>query len=229
MSRAALTALVVALLAAPACARSKEGPASASSQGAGGTADAAAEPGPVDAGSALPSPEPPPIEAGPAPDGADASVTREARERAVLDLLAGGEPATRLPRAVVDPGSRFDDALRDRVSPRLGPPSVRMGVVVVDGRLPPEVIQRIVRQNFGRFRLCYENALRTKPELSGKVVIHFVIQRDGAVGSATSRDSALPDPPTVECVRKAFLGMSFPTPEGGVVDVTFPILLAPRP
>ena len=37
------------------------------------------------------------------------------------------------------------------------PPSVRMGATSVSGRLPPEVIQRIVRQNFGRFRLCYEN------------------------------------------------------------------------
>ena len=40
----------------------------------------------------------------------------------------------------------------------------------VSGRLPPEVIQRIVRQNFGRFRLCYENGLRNNPNLQGRVV-----------------------------------------------------------
>jgi len=35
----------------------------------------------------------------------------------------------------------------------------------VNGRLPPEVIQRIVRQKFGRFRLCYEQNLRMQPSL----------------------------------------------------------------
>ncbi|HLM76117.1 MAG TPA: FHA domain-containing protein, partial [Polyangiaceae bacterium] len=37
------------------------------------------------------------------------------------------------------------------------PPRIRPVGTSVSGRLPPEVIQRIVRQNFGRFRLCYEN------------------------------------------------------------------------
>ena len=37
----------------------------------------------------------------------------------------------------------------------------------VNGRIPREVIQRIVRQNFGRFRLCYENSLRSNPNLQG--------------------------------------------------------------
>jgi hypothetical protein len=38
-------------------------------------------------------------------------------------------------------------------------PKVRMGATTVSGRLPPEVIQRIVRQNYGRFRMCYEQGL----------------------------------------------------------------------
>ena len=58
-------------------------------------------------------------------------------------------------------------------------PSLRQGTTTVNGRLPPEVIQRIVRQNFGRFRLCYENGLRTNPNLSGRVAVKFVIDRFG--------------------------------------------------
>src|SRR5689334_9657332 len=49
------------------------------------------------------------------------------------------------------------------------------------GRLPPEVIQRIVRQNFGSFRLCYENSLRNCPNLQGRVAVRFVIDSDGSV------------------------------------------------
>src|SRR4029079_11875655 len=44
-------------------------------------------------------------------------------------------------------------------------PAVRPGRTAGQWSLPPEVIQRIVRQNFGRFRLCYENGLRNNPNL----------------------------------------------------------------
>ena len=63
----------------------------------------------------------------------------------------------------------------------------------VSGRLPPEVIQRIVRQNFGRFRLCYENGLRNNPNLQGRVAVRFVIGRDGAVSNVSNGGSDMPD------------------------------------
>jgi hypothetical protein len=111
-------------------------------------------------------------------------------------------------------------------SHRTKPPSVRMGATSVSGRLPPEVIQRIVRQNFGRFRLCYENGLRNNPNLQGRVQVSFVIGRDGSVGSV-SGGGDLPDSGVVSCVTKAFYGLSFPQPEGGVVKVGYPIMFSP--
>ena len=91
-------------------------------------------------------------------------------------------------------------------------PRMRPGSVTVGGHLPPEVIQRIVRQNFGRFRFCYENALRNNPSLQGRVAVRFVIGRDGAVS----------------CVVRAFYGLSFPQPdEGGIVTVVYPIMFTP--
>lgn len=109
---------------------------------------------------------------------------------------------------------------------RSKPPSVRMGATSVSGRLPPEVIQRIVRQNFGRFRLCYENGLRSNPNLAGRVTISFVIGRSGEVGAVTSH-ADLPDTGVVGCVTRAFYGLSFPAPETGVVKVSYPIVFAP--
>ncbi len=106
-------------------------------------------------------------------------------------------------------------------------PVVRVGATSVSGRLPPEVIQRIVRQNFGRFRLCYENGLRKDPNLTGKVSVSFVIGRDGSVGTVSSGPNTLPDAGVVACVTKAFYGLSFPEPEGGVVKVTYPIVFSP--
>ncbi|HEY2406373.1 MAG TPA: AgmX/PglI C-terminal domain-containing protein [Polyangiaceae bacterium] len=106
-------------------------------------------------------------------------------------------------------------------------PKVRMGATTVSGRLPPEVIQRIVRQNFGRFRMCYEQGLARNPNLEGRVQARFVIGRDGAVSNASNGGSDLPDSGVVSCVVSAFYGLSFPQPEGGIVTVVYPIMLSP--
>lgn len=106
-------------------------------------------------------------------------------------------------------------------------PRLRMGATQVSGRLPPEVIQRIVRQNYGRFRLCYENGLRTNPNLQGRVAVRFVIGRDGAVSNVSNGGSDLPDASVIQCVIRAYYGLSFPQPEGGIVTVVYPIMFSP--
>ncbi|WP_437968019.1 AgmX/PglI C-terminal domain-containing protein [Sorangium sp. So ce260] len=110
---------------------------------------------------------------------------------------------------------------------RAAAPSVRMGAVQVSGRLPPEVIQRIVRQSFGRFRLCYESALQRDAGLRGRVAVRFTIDRSGAVANARDGGSDLPDGAVVSCVVRAFHALSFPAPEGGSVDVVYPVLFGP--
>ena len=106
-------------------------------------------------------------------------------------------------------------------------PRIREGATSVNGRLPPEVIQRIVRQNFGRFRLCYENGLRNNPNLQGRVTVKFVIDRSGAVGMTADGGSDIPDAGVVGCVVRGFGNLSFPQPEGGMVTVVYPIIFNP--
>ena len=93
------------------------------------------------------------------------------------------------------------------------------------GRLPPETIQRVVRQSFGRFRICYEQSLRMQPNLHDRVTVSFVIGRDGSVASASAtsdQGAALSS-----CVATAFYGLSFPEPAGGIVRVTYPLMFMP--
>ncbi len=106
-------------------------------------------------------------------------------------------------------------------------PRVRMGATTVSGRLPKEVIQRIVRQNFGRFRLCYEKGLGANPNLEGRVSVRFVINRDGSVSNVSNGGSSIPDSGVVNCTVRAFYGLSFPKPEGGIVTVVYPIMFSP--
>ncbi len=106
-------------------------------------------------------------------------------------------------------------------------PKLREGATQVNGRLPPEVIQRIVRQNFGRFRLCYENGMRNNPNLQGRVSVKFIIDRSGAVSMTADGGSDLPDQGVVQCVVRGFGNLSFPQPEGGMVTVVYPIMFNP--
>jgi pyruvate/2-oxoglutarate dehydrogenase complex dihydrolipoamide acyltransferase (E2) component len=138
-------------------------------------------------------------------DGADVSAFHVSFSLVTADTAPAGAPA-RDPRAT---------------------PKTTAGPLQVSGRLPPEVIQRIVRQNFGRFRQCYENGLKRDPKLEGKVSVRFVIGRDGAVGAVSDLGSDLPDPAVKKCILAGFSGLSFPQPEGGIVTVVYPLTFNP--
>jgi hypothetical protein len=110
------------------------------------------------------------------------------------------------------------------------PKGIKMREGVTDvggGQIPAEVIQRIVRQNFGRFRLCYEDGLRGNPGLSGRVAVKFVIDRQGAVAAASDGGSDLPDQKAIACIVRGFQNLAFPEPKGGMVKVTYPIVFTP--
>jgi hypothetical protein len=103
------------------------------------------------------------------------------------------------------------------------------GTVSTNGRLDPTVIQRIVRQNSGRFVGCYQDGLRSNPGLEGRVAVAFVIGRDGSV--TTAHDTAGSDMPSSDvkaCVVRSFHSLSFPEPVGGIVTVTYPFTFSPQ-
>jgi beta-lactamase regulating signal transducer with metallopeptidase domain len=95
------------------------------------------------------------------------------------------------------------------------------------GRLAPEVIQQVVRQNFGLFRRCYEDGLQRDAKLKGTVTVSFVINPDGAVRGATDDGSTLPDASVVQCVVGGFSRLSYPAPQGGYVTVVYPVAFDP--
>jgi tetratricopeptide (TPR) repeat protein len=105
-------------------------------------------------------------------------------------------------------------------------PTLRQEAVTITGPLPTEVVQRVVRQNFGRFRLCYENGLRTNANLQGRVSTRFTIATDGSVKDVRDSGSDLPDQAVAACVRRGFENLSFPA-SASTVAVVFPIRFSP--
>lgn len=108
--------------------------------------------------------------------------------------------------------------------PTVWPEAKRLGT----GWLAPEIIQRTVRVEFSRFRLCYERGLQRDPYLQGKVLTRFVIAEDGAVReSEVDPASDLPDRATLLCVASELEKLRFQAPQGGEVDVLYPISFSP--
>jgi len=95
------------------------------------------------------------------------------------------------------------------------------------GRLAPETIQRIVREHFKAFGVCYEAGQAHNSRLIGDVVAAFVIERDGTTSHVTNHGGNLPDEQVVDCILHELSQASFPPPPGGIVKVVYPIFLTP--
>jgi hypothetical protein len=109
-----------------------------------------------------------------------------------------------------------------------GTPSTREGAVTVSGALPAEVVQRIVHQNFGRFRLCYANALRKNPTLAGRATLAFTITPKGEVGPVTTQGSDLADAEALQCVARGMSNLSYPDAPKPT-KVVYPVILSLGP
>ncbi|MEZ4372518.1 MAG: DUF2330 domain-containing protein [Polyangiaceae bacterium] len=89
---------------------------------------------------------------------------------------------------------------------------IRMRDFKVAGRLPPEVVQRIQRQNYGRWRVCADRDKTLK-----QLTISYVIDAEGKVKNVRSK----PDGGAAGvCIRKGFTALTFPQPEAGIVTVS---------
>jgi hypothetical protein len=72
---------------------------------------------------------------------------------------------------------------------------------------------------------CFETGVRKNPKLRGHIVIRFVIDRDGSAMFACDAGSDLPDHDVVACAVRSMGQIAFPVPEGGRMNVVYPIAL----
>jgi hypothetical protein len=94
---------------------------------------------------------------------------------------------------------------------RASVPRMFESTLQVSEGLPFEVVRRIVRQNYGRLRLCYEVELRQNPGGKAKMAVRFIIDPHGNVALTEPAPSDAP-PPLLVCYIRAFRSLSFPAP-----------------
>lgn len=105
------------------------------------------------------------------------------------------------------------------------PPKVRQTQTMVGPKFPPELIQRVVRQKFTKIRFCYEWSLQTDPSLAGRVVVKFTVDTKGAAKDVKATSDELKSPQLLSCIEQAFAALTFPAPDGGQLQVTYPFVL----
>ena len=99
---------------------------------------------------------------------------------------------------------------------------VTEGKPTIRGALDKEIIRRVIRRSALKFLSCYEDELKKDPALEGKVILSFVIDKDGTI--AAHRISKTFSNEVGECIDKMLAPLAFPAPEGGSVEVTYPLI-----
>ena len=88
-----------------------------------------------------------------------------------------------------------------------------------------EYILRVVRAHLPEIRACYEDGLRSHPDLAGRVVIRFSILGDGTVPSADVTASTLSDPAVGQCIAARVRTFVFPPIDRvGGIQVNYPFI-----
>ena len=94
------------------------------------------------------------------------------------------------------------------------------------GKLDGSVVTRVFQRRSSAFRRCYENRLRVRPNIQGKIVIRFTIGSAGRITRITVASNSTGDSAVGSCIVDKVRGMRFSPPENGEVTFTYPIVLS---
>jgi hypothetical protein len=98
----------------------------------------------------------------------------------------------------------------------------RSGELQVSGGITAAQVRSNVRDNAARLRVCYARGLQVDPRLSGRVMVSFSVDAQGAVYDVESQSDTLPGDVT-SCVANIFSTITFAAPKAPPAKVTVPV------
>lgn len=141
-----------------------------------------------------------------------------------LGLLACSDPV--VPSGTDAPGPVEAPLPAPAPSGSIGGEPILEGVVVV-GAIATSAVDAGVAAQMDKITACYTRGRASNPELSGKVLVRFTIDREGHVGSTTIRSTSLRHPSTEDCLQRAVAKAQFPPLKGGkIAVVNYPFVFA---
>lgn len=93
------------------------------------------------------------------------------------------------------------------------------------GGLDKSLIAAVVQSNIGQIKHCYERQLIVDPNIFGKIVANWTINKDGLVSVTSVKSTTMNSKPVENCILAKIKGWNFPKPKGGgQVIVSYPFL-----
>lgn len=93
------------------------------------------------------------------------------------------------------------------------------------GGLDKALIAAVVQANIGQIKHCYERQLIVDPNIFGKIVAQWTIDKDGLVSTDSVKKTTMNNKPVENCILAKIKGWNFPKPKGGgQVIVSYPFL-----
>jgi TonB family protein len=90
-----------------------------------------------------------------------------------------------------------------------------------------ESLLAVVRRYAAGIQFCYDNELRRKPGLRGKLVVSMVVLANGTVSEATIVEDTLNSPAVRECALAQIRGWQFPAIASGTTSFKTPFIFTP--
>jgi hypothetical protein len=109
-----------------------------------------------------------------------------------------------------------------------GPEISNPVVTICDGSscLDKEMVRAVIRSHIQQVRYCYEEELRTNPNLAGKVAVRFHVTAAGPVDHAELAQTDVPGTRLPDCLVSRVRTWVFPRTPGGFT-VSYPFHFAP--
>lgn len=93
------------------------------------------------------------------------------------------------------------------------------------GGLDKALIAAVVQSNLGQIKHCYEKQLIIDPNIFGKIVANWTINKEGAVSVTSIKSTTMKNKAVENCILAKIKNWNFPKPKGGgQVLVSYPFL-----
>jgi TonB family protein len=110
---------------------------------------------------------------------------------------------------------------KQTVDPTISPVEFKVN----EGSLDRELVRKVIQDNKGQIRACFESLLNQSPDLNGKVQTQFTIGADGRVLETKVVQSSTGSRELDTCVASRVRLWQFPKPKGGgIVVVSYPFI-----
>jgi hypothetical protein len=105
--------------------------------------------------------------------------------------------------------------------------SARDAVTSSEGQIDPQQVAAAIRERIPQIRNCYENRLRARPRLQGRLRVWFTVNTRGAIPQMVARASSADFADVGACILQQLRGATMPRATGGDVEFLFPFTFTP--